>query len=116
MSLEIAPEIESSVRQYARRAGVTIDELLARAFPAPQSLPRSDRFPVDDPRSQVAALLDQWQQKYGLPVRPDGKFHTSAEELLARWDAEDAQLAAEQAESEQLLWADNQKHHQRIAI
>ena len=42
MPLDVAPEVESTVREYAAAEGVSIDELLARHFP-----PR--RVADDDP-------------------------------------------------------------------
>lgn len=75
MSLEVAPEIETTVRQYAEREGISLNELMARFFP-----------PIEeDAVIRVNALLRQWQQEYGLPSRPDGKVHTSAQELFAQW-------------------------------
>ena len=71
MSLQLAPEVETAVRQYAKREGVSPEELLRRAFP-----------PVA-PVLSVQAWLHQWQQEYGLPPRSDGLRHTSARELFA---------------------------------
>ena len=42
MSLELSPEIETTVREYAAAEGVSIDDLMARYFP-----PR--RVPAEDP-------------------------------------------------------------------
>lgn len=106
MSLEVAPEIEITVRRYAEREGVSLDELMARVFP-----------PVEeDAVARVNALLRQWQQEYGLPNRPDGRVHTSAQELFAQWEAEDAQLTTQEAEAERSLWPTDQPEHQRVTI
>lgn len=104
MSLQLAPEIETAVRQYAEREGVSPEELLRRAFP-----------PVS-PASSVRALLQQWQQKYGLPPRPDGKVSTSAKDLFAEWEAEDAQLTSTEVAADQKIWEDYQKAHQRVRL
>lgn len=104
MSLQIAPEIETAVRQYAEREGVSPEELLRRAFP-----------PITA-ASSVQALLQQWQQEYGLPPRPDGKVSTSAKELFAQWEAEDAELTFEEAAADQEIWADYQTARQRVSI
>ena len=104
MSLNLAPEIESSVREYAARGGVSVDELLARAFPPVES--NGKQSPVasadkTDSRDRVLALLRQWQQEYGLPPRPDGRKHIPVSELFAEWVAEDANMTPEEAEEAQ---------------
>ncbi len=65
---------------------------------------------------RVKELLRQWQQEYGLPPRPDGKTHTSAEELFAQWDAEDARRTSEEAEANQRLWAEYEHRQQSLTI
>lgn len=116
MSLDVAPEIETTVRQYAEREGVSLDELMARAFPPIGPLPQPSQPDAEDPTARVNSLLRQWQQEYGLPRRPDGRVHTSAEELFAQWDAEDAQLTPEEAEAERHHWEDIQTEHQGVTI
>lgn len=44
MSLELAPEVENTVREYAEAEGVSINDLLARTFP-----PRRPPVAPDDP-------------------------------------------------------------------
>ena len=107
MSLDITPEIESTVRQYAEREGGSVEELLARTFPP---------VVTEHAVSHMNALLRQWQQEYGLPPRPDGKTHTSAAELFAQWDAEDAARTSEEVEAERLRWEESQKHRQGVTI
>ncbi len=104
MSLQIAPEIETAVRQYAEREGVSLNELLRRAFPLVPKAP------------SVQTLLQHWQQEYGLPPRPDGKVSTSAKELFAQWEAEDAELTQEEAAADQEIWEDYQTARQRVSI
>lgn len=58
---------------------------------------------VPEIEARVNALLGQWQHMYGLPSRPDGKFHTPVRELFAQWEDEDAQLTPEEAEAERHL-------------
>ncbi len=100
MSLQLAPEIETAVHQYAEREGVSLNELLRRAFP-----------PVTA-ASSVQTLLQQWQKEYGLPPRPDGKVSAPARELFARWEAEDAQLTQEEAAADQEIWTEYQTARQ----
>jgi hypothetical protein len=99
MSLELAPETESRVREYAEAEGVSIDDLLTRYFP-PRVAPR-------DPRAHVQALLTNWQREYGLPVPPGGYKTTS--ELFAQWDAEDAQMTEAERETERRFWEDYER-------
>ena len=68
------------------------------------------------PAFHVPALLRQWQQEYGLPPRPDGKAHTSVEELLTQWDKEDAALTPEEAEAAQCLWVEHENSHPQVSI
>ncbi len=106
MSLDVAPEIETTVRRYAEREGVSLNELMVRVFP-----------PIEeDAVARVYALLRQWQHEYGLPNRPDGRVHTSAQELFAQWEAEDALLTPQEAEAERDVWASSQVEHQRVTI
>lgn len=71
---------------------------------------------TDESAARVPALLRQWQQEFGLPTRPDGKGHTSAEELFAEWDADDAQRTPEEAEAEQRLWEEYQSDRQGVTL
>jgi hypothetical protein len=93
--LELAPETEASVREYAERRGVTVDEMLARAFP-----------PVQTDRDRVMALLHRWQEESGgMPPRPGGgPEHIPVSQLMAEWDAEDAMRTPEQIEADTRLW------------
>lgn len=60
MSLNLAPEIEVTVRQHAEREGISISELLARTFPPLSSSPQSDRNASGEQMIRVQALLGQW--------------------------------------------------------
>jgi hypothetical protein len=115
MSLDLAPEVESTVRQYAEREGVSVDELLARAFPPVKSLSAKPQNATDD-ADRVNTLLQSWQQEYSLPPRPDGRVHTSTADLFAQWDAEDAALTPEDVEAERRLWEASQERHQGVTI
>ena len=116
MSLDLAPEIETTVRQYAEREGVSVEELLARTFPPVKPASTAPETAVDDAATRVSSLLQQWQQEYGLPSRPDGKVHTSAAELFAQWDAEDAALTPEEVAAERRLWEASQERRQGVTI
>ena len=73
----------------------------------------------DDPADAVTAVrerLRQWQQEYGLPIRPNGKSSVSAEALFAEWDAEDSRLTPDEASAEQQMWADSQDSRQGVLI
>jgi len=59
-----------------------------------------------EPADRIASLLRQWQHQFGLPPRPDGKIHTSVEELFAQWEQEDALLTPEEAEAARQIWED----------
>ncbi len=115
MSLDLAPEVETTVRRYAEREGVSLDELLQRTFP-PINSPSTAPSTTDDPTASISALLGRWQQEYGLPARPDGLVHTPAHELFARWKNEDAGLTAEEAEADRRLWEDYGQQHQGTSL
>jgi hypothetical protein len=53
MSLELAPEAESRLREYAEAEGISVSTLIDRHFPPIQ--------PRRDPAARVRALLAQWQ-------------------------------------------------------
>lgn len=67
-------------------------------------------------KERVPTLLRQWQQEYGLPVRPNGKAHTPVQELFAQWEDEDSRLTPEEADAEQRLWEDHQKGHEKVSL
>ena len=98
MSLELSPEIESAVREYAEAEGVSINDLLARTFPP--RLSNTER----DPGERIQALLSRWQQEHGLPPRPDGKKHSTLAELSAEWQGEDSQMTEAERQADRELW------------
>lgn len=98
MSLELAPEVENTVREYAEAEGVSINDLIARTFP-----PRTARR---DPAEHVRNLLSQWQQQDGTrfaqPAPNDGAM-TPSEALFQKWVEEDEQMS----EAERQLHAES---------
>ena len=107
MSLDLAPEIENSVRAQAESEGITIDDLLARHFP-PQ-------LTQDDPVHRVRRLLSLWRQQDGTPPASitasdsaDAGL-TPSEALFQKWDAEDALLSEAERQAQRDEWADFQK-------
>lgn len=66
--------------------------------------------------TRVHERLRHWQQEFGLPVRPDGTQHISAQQLFTQWAAEDALLTPEEAKAEHQLWQDLQNGQQGVAI
>lgn len=77
-----------------------------------QIAPKIETAPPVPKAPSVQTLLQQWQQEYGLPPRPDGKVGTSAKEIFAEWDAEDAELTSEEATADQQLWIEYQTARQ----
>lgn len=109
MYLELAPEMESRVREYAEAEGVSVNELIDRHFP-----PRP-RITEQNTRARVQSLLSAWQQEYGMPTLP-GSGKTLAE-LTAEWRAEDANMTSEQIEQERAFWEEyEQSERQYISI
>ncbi len=107
--LDLAPEMESRVREYAEAEGVSVNDLIARRFP-----PRP-RIAGQDTRVRVQSLLSAWQQEYGMPTMP-GSGKTLAE-LTAEWQAEDANMTPEQIAQERAFWAEyEQRERQYISI
>lgn len=99
MSLELPPELESTVREYAEAEGVSINDLIARHFPP--------RMAKRDPVAHVKSLLAQWQQQDNtpttLPAPNDGTL-TPSEALFRKWDAEDALLTDEERQAQAEQW------------
>ena len=101
MSLQLDPQVETSIRQYAEREGISVDELLMRAFP-----------PVETPkRHRVATLLREWQREYGLPSNPTGQATASVAEIVSQWQDEDERRTPEEIEAEQRLWIDLEQRY-----
>lgn len=96
MSLDVAPEVEITVREYAAEEGVSISELLARYFP-----PRKVD-PTDPNKERLFAKLRQMQKEYGLPV-PLGGLKSLAQ-LSAQWAAEDASLSEDDRRADREFW------------
>ena len=103
MSFDLAPEIETSVRAYAEREGITPDELLARTFPPLNPLLEEDR---------VLSLLHKWQKEEGTPLQPT----VSSQSLFQKWAEEDARLTPAEIKAEEQFWTDYQRHHERVEI
>jgi hypothetical protein len=116
MSIDLAPEIETTLRRHAEREGVSINELLARAFPPVRTETTPDEAAVDDSAARINTLLRRWQREYGLPTRPDGKVHTPVAELFAQWDAEDTALTSEELDAEQRLWENIEQRSSGVTI
>jgi hypothetical protein len=108
MSIDLSPEVERKLHEYAAREGVSASEYVARLLQSAISdTPR-------DPVAHVQTLLTQWQQEYGLPV-PSGGYKSTAE-LFAAWDAEDAQMTEEEREEERRFWADYERERDRRPV
>ena len=71
---------------------------------------------VPDVIFEVRQRLQQWQQEYGLPPRPDGLTHTPVQELFALWAEEDARLTPEEVASEQQAWHSSQQSRQEVTL
>ena len=83
--LDLSPETENNVREYAAREGVSIDELLARTFP-PRPQPQ-----LDAKARKLIDAIRQWQVEDA----------TDDEEELDRRDQDRAQLEANLNQSRQ---------------
>jgi len=106
MSLQLDPEVEAAVRQHAELEGITVDELLIRAFP-----------PVEAPkRHRITTLLREWQREHGLPSNPTGQTTASVAEIVSQWQIEDERRTPEEIEAEQQLWVDLAQSHMRVEI
>jgi hypothetical protein len=108
MSLELKPETEDAVREYAEREGVSVDELLARTFakkpPARSAVSASEK-------ERAVALLRRWQQEMPAvaPPPPNDGSLTPSEALFRQWEQEDAALTDAQRAEQEELWQDYQQ-------
>jgi hypothetical protein len=75
MALDLAPDTERRVREYAEEQGVSIEILMVRAFPP--RIPKPDQKSLD-----LAAIIRQWQMDDA----------TEDEEELERRDQERLEL------------------------
>ena len=96
MNLEIpsAPNEEARLTAAAKQTGLAPAELLKRL--APEHLPLAPANADDE----LDAKLRQWQEQDGTPLMPN----VSAQELFAKWAAEDAQMTEAEREAEDRLW------------
>jgi hypothetical protein len=99
LSLDLNPEIESSVREYAAAEGISIDDLLARHFP-PRSQARLPRTSSTDAekRAAVQALARMTREEIArlnaasiahLQAKLDAAANATPEEIAqaeAEWD------------------------------
>ena len=90
MALELSPEIESAVRDYAAAEGVSISEAIARRFP-----PRLRPVPPDDP---VLQFLNN-QLREAENATPEEQAAADAEWLDFR-----RAMNGNRAEGERLLY------------
>lgn len=101
MSLELSLEIENVVRERAAAEGVSVNELLARAF-APNKAQTAG-----DPKARVQALLTRWQAEDNTLLMPPPSPHpgeTPTQTLFRQWAEEDADRTDAQKKAEQRLW------------
>jgi hypothetical protein len=98
MSLELAPDIERRVQEYAAAEGVSIEELIDRAFPSVAETP-------EQTRERVQALLARRYEETGDTPVP----HKPLAELFAEWDAEDAKMTPEERQAEREFWEDYER-------
>ena len=103
MSLDISSEIENVIRERAQAAGLSVNDLLARAFTSEVMATR----PSTDPKEHVRALLTRWRAQDNTPVLPpiptqNGETPTQA--LFRNWEEEDANMTEEEQEREAMYW------------
>ena len=91
--LDIVPEIENTVREYALCNGLSVNEAIARAFPS-----------LQDSRSgvrHVQDLLANWQARDGTRVVEPAQ---SSAALFREWDEEDSQMTEAERRAEDTAW------------
>jgi hypothetical protein len=77
MPLDLIPDIETAIRRRAQRDGLSVEELLARAFPPSEE---------------------------GAEPRPMAIFGRRRQNAVAEWDTEDTWRSLEGADTERHLW------------
>lgn len=92
--IPFTPTEEARLTDAARRAGVTVVELVKRR--ALGHLPPTP----PDVEAEVLAKLRKWQEEDPTPLRP----HIPVHELFAQWDEEDAQMTDEERAEEDRIW------------
>lgn len=97
MLLDLAPDIETAIRRRAQREGVSVEELLARAFPPMPEEPARTFAPTppeEDSEPRTAAI--------------SGRRRRNA---VAEWDTEDTWRSLEGADTERHLWRSFELEH-----
>jgi hypothetical protein len=98
MSLEVDDEIERTVRQRAADEGLSVNDLLARAFQAASEAGPSER---------VRGLLAQWQSSDVAGSLPTAR--PGAARIFDLWRELDAAMTDDERAAEDRLWEDVQR-------
>lgn len=96
MLLDLAPDIETAIRRRAQREGMSVEELLARAFPPSEEVSRT--FPSATPE----------EDSEPRPVAISGRRRRNA---VAEWDTEDTWRSLEGEDTERHLWRSFELEH-----
>jgi len=105
LTIDLTPNEEARIEASARQYGIAPVDVVKKLV--------NEHLPQVTP---VRALLTQWQQQYGLPSRPDGKVHSSFQDLLRQWEEEDSQLTPEEVAAQSRLWDGWQLDKEPLAI
>lgn len=97
--LELAPEVEDTVREYASREGVSVSDLIARAFP-PLRETQEERI------ARAKALVRRWQEEDGTLARHASVPVQSLDEMFREWEEEDSRMSDEEREAAEQAWED----------
>lgn len=63
MSLDVRPEVESLIAERAAEAGISVDDLLSRAFGRSNGMSAPD----EDTRLRLNCLLEEWRAQDTTP-------------------------------------------------
>jgi hypothetical protein len=96
MEINLTSQEESLIYAAAKRTGLSPQDWIKQL--ALESL--TDSVPHTD--EEIDVKLRQWQKETGSPLMPE----SSARELFAQWDEEDARMTDEEREAEDRLWED----------
>ena len=105
LTIDLTPNEEARIEASARQNGIAPVDVVKKLV--------NEYLP---PVAPVRALLTQWQQQYGLPPRPDGKVHSSFQDLLQQWEDEDSLLTPEEVAAQSRLWDGWQLDKEPLAI
>jgi hypothetical protein len=121
MSLELAPETESTIRASASHAGLSENDYLARLIQvAPLHLVMAEGSSdtrQDTAKQRIATMkqkIAQWQHQYGVPQSEEEPKTLTV--LRAEWSQEGGVMTSDQVQAERGFWEEFHQDREGVRL